>query len=76
MGLIVPHLLRLLVGPSHRTLLPLCLLGGPLLLLGAALLRRVLWDGAELQPGVMMSLLGGPFFLLLLLRNRAAIQSW
>ena len=75
-GLIVPHLLRLLVGPSHRTLLPLCLLGGPLLLLGADLLRRVLWGGAELQPGVMMSLLGGPFFLLLLLRNRAAIQSW
>lgn len=75
-GLIVPHLLRLIVGPAHRALLPLCLLGGPLLLLGADLLRRVVWGGAELQPGVMMSLLGGPFFLLLLLRNRAGIQSW
>jgi iron complex transport system permease protein len=75
-GLIVPHLLRILTGASHRSLLPLCLVGGPLLLLGADFLQRSFLGGTALQPGVTMSLIGGPFFLLLLLRNRDAIRSW
>jgi iron complex transport system permease protein len=75
-GLIVPHILRRLTGPSHRSLLWLCLLGGPVLLCGAELLQRSLLGHSPLPPGVVMSLLGGPFFLLLLLRNRSSVEGW
>jgi iron complex transport system permease protein len=75
-GLVVPHLLRLVSGRSHRTLLPLCLLGGSVFLLGADLLQRVCLGDLALQPGVVMSILGGPFFLYLLIRNKKAIQAW
>jgi len=76
-GLVVPHLLRLVFGRSHRGLLPLSLLGGAVFLLGADFLQRaLLGTSAQLQPGVVMSLLGGPFFLFLLVKNRARIQAW
>ena len=75
-GLIVPHILRRLTGSSHRSLLWLCLLGGPLLLAGAELVQRSVLGHAPLPPGVVMSLLGGPFFLMLLLRNRASVEAW
>lgn len=75
-GLVVPHLLRLVVGTSHRTLLPLCLLGGPTFLLGADVAQRWAFGASTLQPGVMMSLVGGPFFLFLLVRQRGSLLSW
>lgn len=75
-GLIVPHILRLVTTSSHRALLPLCLLGGPAFLVGAEVLQRWYLGSAALQPGVMMSLVGGPFFLALLLWNRRRIQAW
>ncbi len=75
-GLLVPHILRQISGRSHRSLLPLCLLGGPLFLVGTDLVQRLAFADAYLQPGVTMSLVGGPFFLYLLLRNRAQIQAW
>lgn len=75
-GLLVPHILRLLVGTSHRWLLPLCLLGGPVFLLGADVLQRLVLGDAPLQPGVVMSLVGGPFFLFLLVRSRQELRSW
>lgn len=75
-GLVVPHLLRLLSGASHRSLLPLCLVGGPVFLLGCDVLQRWLLRDAALQPGVLMSLLGGPFFIYLLFRNRAVLRGW
>ncbi len=69
-GLVVPHLLRLAQGPDHRFLLPgSALLGGALLLL-ADLLARTLVTPAELPIGILTALLGGPFFLALLLRWR------
>lgn len=65
-GLVVPHLLRLLIGPDHKYLLPAsCLLGAILLLLADALSRFVLAP-AELPIGVVTALLGAPFFLSLL----------
>ncbi|MFC0595271.1 FecCD family ABC transporter permease [Thermus composti] len=69
-GLIVPHLLRRLLGEDYRLLLPAsALLGGALLVL-ADLLARTLTRPAELPVGVVTTLLGGPFFLYLLWRQR------
>lgn len=75
-GLIVPHVVRLLVGPSHRALLPLALLGGASFLLTADLIHRTFFAETNLQPGVIMSIVGGPFFLLLLVRNRRQLKAW
>ncbi len=72
-GLVVPHLLRLALGPDHRILLPgAALLGGSLLLL-ADLLARTLVTPAELPIGILTALLGGPFFLALLMRQRGVL---
>lgn len=69
-GLVVPHLLRLAFGPDHRLVLPgSALLGGALLVL-ADLGARTLAAPAELPIGVLTSLVGGPFFLILLLQRR------
>ena len=75
-GLVVPHIVRLIAGRAHRTLLVLCLFAGPVFLLGADVLQRVLLGGDVLRPGVLMSLLGSPFFLFLLLRHRRRLASW
>ncbi len=75
-GLIVPHIVRLLTGSSHRTLLPLSLIGGAAFLLTADVTQRWLLDGHPLKPGVLMSLVGGPFFLFVLLKNRKVLQGW
>lgn len=69
-GLVVPHLVRLLAGPSHRTVLPGSALLGGALLTGADLLARTATAPAELPIGVVTTLLGGPFFLGLLARRR------
>ena len=70
-GLVVPHLVRLLVGPDHRLLLPASALAGASLLLFADLAARLLLAPAELPIGIVTALLGAPFFLYLLLRGRA-----
>ena len=75
-GLIVPHIVRLFVGPSHRALLPLALLGGASFLLTADLIQRTFFAETNLQPGVVMSILGGPFFLFLLVRNQRQMRGW
>ncbi|MBS0550085.1 MAG: iron ABC transporter permease [Proteobacteria bacterium] len=65
-GLIAPHIVRLLLGPSHRTLLPAAALFGGAFLVLADGLARVLVSPAELPIGVLTALVGGPFFLWLL----------
>jgi len=62
-GLIVPHILRLLVGPEHRRLVPLTLVGGAAFVLGCDLVGRA---AGGLRLGIVTSLVGGPFFLWLL----------
>jgi len=76
LGLVVPHLLRITVGTSHRHLLPLSLIAGAAFLLAADLGARLLLGHADLRPGVLMSLVGGPFFLVLLMRSRRELQTW
>jgi iron complex transport system permease protein len=65
-GLVVPHGLRLLVGPEHRRLVPLCLVGGAVFVLGCDLVGRL---AGGLRLGIVTALIGGPFFLWLLRRR-------
>lgn len=69
-GLVVPHLVRLLVGAAHGRVMPLSLLLGSALLLIADLAARTLALPAELPIGIVTSCIGGPFFLWLLMRRR------
>lgn len=71
-GLIVPHILRRLVGDTHSVLLPAAFLGGGAFLAVCDLAARTLMAPAELPVGVLTALLGGPFFLWLLLRRCGA----
>ncbi len=67
-GLVVPHLIRLWNGPDHRMLLPCSALLGALLLVLADTAARTLFLPAELPIGILTALIGGPFFMLMLLR--------
>lgn len=69
-GLLVPHLIRLIWRRDFRYLLPLCALGGAMLVVGADVLSRTLVTTAELPIGAFTALLGVPFFLSLLRRER------
>lgn len=75
-GLVVPHLLRLVLGPDHRALLPATALGGACLLAFADLAARNWLAPAELPVGILTALVGGPFFLALLLRFRNRVEAW
>lgn len=75
-GLMVPHLLRLIAGPDHRTLLPASALGGALMLVLADLVARTVASPVEVPLGVVTALAGGPFFLWLLHRTRRAHGGW
>ena len=68
-GLVAPHICRLLLGPDHRWLIPASALGGAALLLLADLVARVALAPTELPVGVITALIGGPFFLFLLVRH-------
>ena len=75
-GLIVPHLIRLALGPDHRLLIPASAIGGAALLAFADLGSRNLLAPAELPVGILTALIGGPFFLALLIRLRGRIEAW
>jgi iron complex transport system permease protein len=75
-GLVVPHLVRTLTGTSHRSLLWLAPPCGAVLLLGLDLAQLLLVGRRALPPGVVTALLGGPFFLFLLLRSRRGALGW
>jgi iron complex transport system permease protein len=69
-GLVVPHIIRILVGGDHRQLLPLSMLGGAFFLLFADILARVVLAPQELPVGIITAMTGAPFFLWLLNRTR------
>lgn len=73
-GLIVPHLIRLAFGPDHRILLPSSALLGAVLLSLADTAARTLLAPAELPVGILTALIGGPFFLALLIRYRRSTE--
>ena len=67
-GLLIPHLLRLVVGPDHRRLLPASALAGALFLILCDLVGRVLAPPFEVRVGIITAILGSPYFLYLILR--------
>ena len=71
-GLVVPHILRLLLGPSHHYLIPASLLGGAIALLGADLFINTVFADQAIPLGVVTATLGAPFFLFLLIKQRFA----
>jgi iron complex transport system permease protein len=75
-GLVVPHLLRLVAGPGHRILIPGSALGGALVIVLGDLAARTLAAPAEIPLGVLTALIGAPFFLWLLRRTRAHQGGW
>lgn len=70
-GLIIPHIMRLIIGPDHRFLLPASALAGAIFLVWADMAARTLASPAEMPVGIITAFLGGPFFLYLLKRKGA-----
>lgn len=68
-GLVVPHAIRLLIGPSHRPLLPACSIAGAAFLILCDLAARTIHPPTEVRLGVITSLVGGPVFIALLMRR-------
>ncbi|AVG23229.1 iron complex transport system permease [Pontimonas salivibrio] len=75
-GLVVPHIIRMVLGPAHRGLLWASAVGGATLLLWADLLTRTLVQGADLPIGMLTALVGGPFFFALLYQQRRKSGGW
>ena len=68
-GLVMPHLLRLVIGPDHRTLVPACIIGGGSYMVFCDILSRVLPQQGEMPAGVVTALIGAPLFIYLLKRS-------
>ncbi|MEO9328757.1 FecCD family ABC transporter permease [Gordonia aurantiaca] len=75
-GLVVPHVMRLIVGPKHSILLPTSVIGGALVITAADLGARTMLGDADLPLGMFTSLIGGPVFFILLRRSRHAGAGW
>lgn len=72
-GLIIPHVVRILVGPDHRILLPASVISGALFLILTDTLARTIIAPAELPVGIITSLLGAPFFIYLLMSRKKSM---
>lgn len=69
-GLVIPHIVRMIVGPGHKWLLPISALGGGLMIVVADIAARTLNPPSEVPIGLFTGLVGGPFFMWLLYRNQ------
>ena len=75
-GLVVPHLIRMIIGPGHRILVPASCLAGAVVLVTADLVARTAIPNADLPLGMLTALVGGPFFFWLLRRTRTRQGGW
>lgn len=75
-GLVIPHIMRMLMGPANRPLLVTSMLGGAVVLLYADLFARTIIPSADLPIGILTSLVGGPFFYWLIRRSRRKAGGW
>lgn len=73
-GLVVPHLMRVMFQPDHRLVLPASVLGGAILLILSDLIARTIVSPAELPIGVVTSLIGAPFFIVMLLNAKNKLR--
>jgi iron complex transport system permease protein len=71
-GLIVPHIMRIILGPDHRLLLPASAVAGAIFLVICDLIARIAFAPIEINVGIITSLVGAPYFLYLLIRSRRA----
>jgi iron complex transport system permease protein len=69
-GLVIPHILRLVFGSDHRVLVPACVFGGGVFMVGCDLLARTLPSQGELPVGVVTAMIGAPLFIFLLCRSK------
>lgn len=73
-GLVVPHILRLIIGPDHRLLLPASMLSGAVFLILTDLISRMIMQPITLQVGVVSAMIGAPVFVILILRSRKGLS--
>ncbi|MEZ4527140.1 MAG: iron ABC transporter permease [Desulfobacterales bacterium] len=69
-GLVMPHLLRMILGPDHRVLVPACILGGGAYMILCDILARTLPEQGEMPTGVITAIIGAPLFIFLLRRSK------
>ncbi len=74
-GLVIPHILRLLLGPDNRVLIPMSALGGAVFVILADTAARMIIEPAEFRVGVLTAFVGAPFFILLLIKNKRQVYS-
>ena len=74
-GLVTPHILRLLIGPDHRVLIPMSALGGAVFVTVADTVARTIIQPAEFRVGILTAFVGAPFFIFLLIRNKRQVYS-
>ncbi len=74
-GLVTPHILRLMLGPDHRVLIPMSALGGAVFVILADTVARTVVQPAEFPVGVLTAFVGAPFFIFLLINNRRRVHS-
>ena len=72
-GIVIPHAVRMMIGPGHRLLLPVSLLVGATFLIVADIVARTAMSPSELPIGVVTAAIGAPFFLFVLRRSRGQI---
>jgi len=69
-GLMVPHIMRIIVGPKHKNLLPVSIVGGAVMVIASDTISRIAISPSELPVGVITSLCGAPLFIILLINNK------
>ena len=74
-GLVTPHVLRLLLGPDHRVLIPMSAAGGAVFIIVADTVARTIIQPAEFRIGILTAFVGAPFFIFLLIRNKRQVHS-
>ena len=74
-GLVIPHILRLLLGPDNRVLIPMSALGGAAFVILADTVARMIIEPAEFRVGVLTAFVGAPFFIVLLIKNKRQVYS-
>ena len=74
-GLVIPHILRLVLGPDNRVLIPLSALAGAVFVILADTVARTIIEPAEFRVGILTAFVGAPFFILLLIKNKRQVYS-